>query len=138
MCHDLKSCRHFVDCSVSVVISTVVHGPFDQVLINGSNFLINGSNFVSYHQVLINGFNFVSYHQVFVTVITDVSAKDVQCQDELALAYISNSSIFPVSLKKYRDISPSLDGGMYVISYSQVVGRQRQYALSLCSLIGIL
>lgn len=50
--------------------------------------------------------------KVFVTVITDVSAKDVQCQDELALAYISNSSIFPVSLKKYRDISPSLDGGM--------------------------
>lgn len=123
MCHiELKSCRHIVDCSVSVVISTVVHGPFDQVLINGSNFLINGSNFVS-------------YHQVFVTVITDVSAKDIQCQDELALAYISNSSIFPVSLKKYRDISPSLDGGMYVISYSQVVGRQRQYALSLCSLI---
>lgn len=135
MCHDLKSCLHIVDCSVSVVISTVVHGPFDQVLINGSNFLINGSDFVSYHQVLINVSNFVSYHQVFVTVITDVSAKDVQCQDELALAYISNSSIFPVSLKKYRDISPSLDGGMYVISYSQVVGRQRQYALSLCSLI---
>lgn len=135
MCHDLKSCLRIVDCSVSVVISTVVHDPFDQVLINVSNFLINGSNFVSYHQVLINGFNFVSYHQVFVTVITDVSAKDVQCQDELALAYISNSSIFPVSLKKYRDISPSLDGGMYVISYSQIVGRQRQYALSLCSLI---
>lgn len=118
MCHELKSCLRIVDCSVTVVISAVVHGPFDQVLINGSNF--------------------VSYHQVFVTVITDVSAKDVQCQDELALAYISNSSIFPVSLKKYRDISPSLDGGMYVISYSQVVGRQRQYALSLCSLIGIL
>lgn len=135
MCHDLKSCLRIVDCSVSVVISTVVHDPFDQVLINVSNSLINGSNFVSYHQVLINGFNFVSYHQVFVTVITDVSAKDVQCQDELALAYISNSSIFPVSLKKYRDISPSLDGGMYVISYSQIVGRQRQYALSLCSLI---
>lgn len=128
MCHELKSCLRIVDCSVTVVISAVVHGSFDQVL-------INGSNFVSYHQVLINGFNFVSYHQVFVTVITDVSAKDVQCQDELALAYISNSSIFPVSLKKYRDISPSLDGGMYVISYSQVVGRQRQYALSLCSLI---
>lgn len=115
MCHELKSCLRIVDCSVTVVISAVVHGSFDQVLINGSNF--------------------VSYHQVFVTVITDVSAKDVQCQDELALAYISNSSIFPVSLKKYRDISPSLDGGMYVISYSQTVGRQRQYALSLCSLI---
>lgn len=50
--------------------------------------------------------------KVFVTLITDVSAKDVQCQDELALAYISNSSIFPISLKKYRDISPFLDGGM--------------------------
>ena len=49
-----------------------------------------------------------------MTVITDVSAGDVQCQDELALAYISNSSIFPVSLKKYREIAPTLDGGMYV------------------------
>ncbi|XP_048742327.2 uncharacterized protein LOC125655838 [Ostrea edulis] len=50
--------------------------------------------------------------KVFVTVITDTSARDIQCQDELALAYISNSSIFPVSLKKFRDIGPTLDGGM--------------------------
>ncbi|XP_062571583.1 uncharacterized protein LOC134233623, partial [Saccostrea cucullata] len=50
--------------------------------------------------------------KVFVTVITDTSAKDTQCQDELALAYISNSSVFPVSLKKYREIGPVLDGGM--------------------------
>ncbi|KAK3084463.1 hypothetical protein FSP39_013947 [Pinctada imbricata] len=50
--------------------------------------------------------------KVFVIIMSEATAKDPRCQDELALSYISNSSIFPVGLKKFRDISPLLDGGM--------------------------
>lgn len=52
--------------------------------------------------------------QMFVMIISKDSCKDSQFADELALAYISNSSIYPVSLEKFRDISPLLEGGMYV------------------------
>ena len=51
---------------------------------------------------------------MFMMIISQDSCKDAQFADELALAYISNSTIFPVSLEKYRDISPMLEGGMYV------------------------
>ena len=51
---------------------------------------------------------------MFMMIISQDSCKDSQFADELALAYISNSTIFPVSLEKYRDISPMLEGGMYV------------------------
>ncbi|KAL5017556.1 hypothetical protein ScPMuIL_007145 [Solemya velum] len=50
--------------------------------------------------------------KVFVILLSEKSAQDAQCQDELALAYISNSSIFPVSLSRYRDLAPLLDGGI--------------------------
>jgi hypothetical protein len=43
---------------------------------------------------------------MFMMIISQDSCKDSQFADELALAYISNSTIFPVSLEKYRDISP--------------------------------
>ncbi|XP_021374753.1 uncharacterized protein LOC110464060 isoform X1 [Mizuhopecten yessoensis] len=50
--------------------------------------------------------------KVFVIVISEATAKDSHCQDELALAYISNSNIFPLGLSKFRDINPHLDGGI--------------------------
>ncbi|XP_033748675.1 uncharacterized protein LOC117333479 isoform X2 [Pecten maximus] len=50
--------------------------------------------------------------KVFAMVISEATAKDSHCQDELALAYISNSNIFPIGLSKFRDINPHLDGGV--------------------------
>lgn len=50
--------------------------------------------------------------KMFVMIISQDSCKDSQFADELALAYISNSTIFPVSLEKYREINPMLEGGM--------------------------
>ncbi|XP_052075689.1 uncharacterized protein LOC127713101 [Mytilus californianus] len=50
--------------------------------------------------------------KMFVMIISKDSCKDSQFADELALAYISYSTIYPVSLEKFRDISPLLEGGM--------------------------
>lgn len=50
--------------------------------------------------------------KMFVMIISQDSCKDSQFGDELALAYISNSTIFPVSLQKFREINPMLEGGM--------------------------
>jgi len=45
-------------------------------------------------------------------VMSEKSVVDHQFQDELALAYISNSNIFPLGLTKFRDLIPLLPGGM--------------------------
>ncbi|XP_064612127.1 uncharacterized protein LOC135476138 [Liolophura sinensis] len=54
----------------------------------------------------------VSQCKVFVLVLSEKSACDPQCKDELALAYITDSSIFPVGLQRFRDLGPLLDCGM--------------------------
>ncbi|XP_060075823.1 uncharacterized protein LOC132555490 isoform X2 [Ylistrum balloti] len=50
--------------------------------------------------------------KVFAMVIGEATIRDSHCQDELALAYISNSNIFPIGLSRFRDINPHLDGGI--------------------------
>ncbi|XP_041348457.1 uncharacterized protein LOC121368014 [Gigantopelta aegis] len=49
--------------------------------------------------------------KIFVAVLSDSSAEDKQLNDELALAYISNSGIFPIGLSSFRDLSKKLGGG---------------------------
>lgn len=76
--------------------------------------------------------------KIFVMLITESSAQDSQCQDELALAYISNSSVFPVSMKRYRHISPHLNGGMKLmlakINWTFFV-KKEQYESSMVALL---
>ncbi|XP_067684138.1 uncharacterized protein [Haliotis asinina] len=49
--------------------------------------------------------------KAFLPILSTESASDKQLNDELALAYISNSAVFPVGLGRYRDLAPILGGG---------------------------
>ncbi|ESO84624.1 hypothetical protein LOTGIDRAFT_236148 [Lottia gigantea] len=53
--------------------------------------------------------------KVYVPVLSELWAEDKLFNDELALAYISNSAIFPVGLKSFPEISNKLDGGSKLI-----------------------
>ncbi|CAH1801193.1 unnamed protein product [Owenia fusiformis] len=50
--------------------------------------------------------------KVVVFVLSEDSAVDKACRDEVSLAYISNRTVFPVGMKYFRKISPYLDGGL--------------------------
>ncbi|XP_048237136.1 uncharacterized protein LOC124124528 isoform X2 [Haliotis rufescens] len=49
--------------------------------------------------------------KAFLPILSKDSASDKQLNDELALAYISDSAVFPVGLSTYRDLAPILSGG---------------------------
>ena len=51
------------------------------------------------------------YLQIYIAILSESSADDKQLNDELALAYISNSGIFPIGLSAFRDLSKKLSGG---------------------------
>jgi len=52
--------------------------------------------------------------QMFVQLLSPASIRSKYCQDELALAYVSNKPIFPVGLQKPEELFPLMDTGMYV------------------------
>ncbi|KAF6030805.1 hypothetical protein EB796_010881 [Bugula neritina] len=50
--------------------------------------------------------------KMFITLLTERTVASKFCQDELALAYISNKPIFPVSLQPQSEIFPKIPTGM--------------------------
>ncbi|XP_077995721.1 uncharacterized protein LOC144449132 isoform X3 [Glandiceps talaboti] len=50
--------------------------------------------------------------KVFIIILSRESASSKTCQDEVALAYISNKSIFPVAMEQFANLSKYLDFGM--------------------------
>ncbi|XP_067932665.1 uncharacterized protein [Watersipora subatra] len=50
--------------------------------------------------------------KMFITLLTERTVKSKFCQDELALAYISNKPIFPVSILPQSEIFPKIPTGM--------------------------
>ncbi len=53
-----------------------------------------------------------SCFQLFISLLSETTIKSKYCQDELALAYVSNKPIFPVGLKQPQDLFPQMDTGM--------------------------
>ncbi|XP_050410607.1 uncharacterized protein LOC126825147 [Patella vulgata] len=50
--------------------------------------------------------------KLFISIVSSASVKSKYCKDELALAYISSSSIFPIALEKQESLYPLMDTGM--------------------------
>ncbi|XP_005103448.1 uncharacterized protein LOC101857264 [Aplysia californica] len=49
--------------------------------------------------------------KIYLPVMTEESAVDKHIQEQLSLAYISNSAIYPLSRIRFRFLSPKLSGG---------------------------
>ena len=54
---------------------------------------------------------------MFITLLTERTVASKFCQDELALAYISNKPIFPVSIQPQSEIFPKIPTGMWVLQH---------------------
>lgn len=54
--------------------------------------------------------------QVFVVVLSPDSVQSAEIKDEMALAYISSTPIYPLSINWYPKIAKAMESGMYVIS----------------------
>ena len=52
--------------------------------------------------------------QVFIPIMSEQSAQDKQLQEQLSLAYVSNSCIFPLGNVRHRFLAPKLSGGAWV------------------------
>ncbi|GFR77127.1 WD-40 repeat-containing protein [Elysia marginata] len=50
--------------------------------------------------------------KLFLSLLSSNSVKSKYCQDELALAYVSNRAIFPVAIQSRKDLLPLMDTGM--------------------------
>lgn len=50
--------------------------------------------------------------KLFLSLLSPNSVKSKYCQDELALAYVSNRAIFPVAIQSRKDLLPLMDTGM--------------------------
>ncbi|ELU15118.1 hypothetical protein CAPTEDRAFT_228584 [Capitella teleta] len=50
--------------------------------------------------------------KMFISLLSENTIKSRYCQDELALAYISNKAIFPVALSEPDSLFPLMDTGM--------------------------
>ncbi len=50
--------------------------------------------------------------QLFISLLSEKTIESKYCQDELALAYVSNKPIFPVGLKQPQELFPKMDTGM--------------------------
>lgn len=50
--------------------------------------------------------------QLFISIVSETSIKSKYCQDELALAYISEKSIFPINIASEDKLLPEMDHGM--------------------------
>ncbi|GFN83834.1 hypothetical protein PoB_001034000 [Plakobranchus ocellatus] len=49
--------------------------------------------------------------KIYLPVMTELSAVDKNIQEQLSLAYISNSAIYPLAQIRFRYLSPKLNGG---------------------------
>ncbi|RUS85269.1 hypothetical protein EGW08_006970 [Elysia chlorotica] len=49
--------------------------------------------------------------KIYLPIMSELSAVDKAIQDELALAYISNSAIYPLAQTRFRHLAPKLNGG---------------------------
>ena len=49
--------------------------------------------------------------QVFIPILSEQSVEDKQLQEQLSLAYVSNSCIFPLGTVRHRFLAPKLNGG---------------------------
>ncbi|XP_046351571.2 uncharacterized protein LOC124132035 isoform X2 [Haliotis rufescens] len=50
--------------------------------------------------------------KLFIQLLSKNCVKSKYCQDELALAYVSNTAIFPITLTKPKELYPHMDTGM--------------------------
>ncbi|GFN77453.1 tir domain protein [Plakobranchus ocellatus] len=50
--------------------------------------------------------------KLFLSLLSANSVKSKFCQDELALAYVSDRAIFPVAMQSRKDLLPLMDTGM--------------------------
>ncbi|CAL1542616.1 unnamed protein product [Lymnaea stagnalis] len=50
--------------------------------------------------------------KIYVAIMSELAAVDPTMQEQLALAYISNSAIYPLSKIRFRFLSPKLSGGV--------------------------
>ncbi|XP_046556849.1 LOW QUALITY PROTEIN: uncharacterized protein LOC124266076 [Haliotis rubra] len=50
--------------------------------------------------------------KLFIQLLSQNCVKSKYCQDELALAYVSNTAIFPITLTRPRELYPHMDTGM--------------------------
>jgi hypothetical protein len=50
--------------------------------------------------------------QLFITLLSSNSVKSKYCQDEVALAYISQKAIFPVAIESRKEIQEKMDTGL--------------------------
>ncbi|KAK7087902.1 uncharacterized protein [Littorina saxatilis] len=53
--------------------------------------------------------------KVFIPVMSHESVEDKQLQEQLSLAYVSNSCIFPIGTTRHRFLAPKLSGGAKLI-----------------------
>ncbi|KAK3753119.1 hypothetical protein RRG08_024397 [Elysia crispata] len=49
--------------------------------------------------------------KIFLPIMSELSAVDKSIQEQLSLAYISNSAIYPLAQTRFRYLSPKLSGG---------------------------
>ena len=50
--------------------------------------------------------------KVFMMVMSEISVKDQDIRDELALAYVSNTPIYPIGRKWFGKLAPLMQSGM--------------------------
>ncbi|XP_076434550.1 uncharacterized protein LOC143274583 [Babylonia areolata] len=53
--------------------------------------------------------------KIYIPVLSQVSVEDKHLQEQLSLAYVSNSAIFPLGTTRHRFIAPKLNGGAKLI-----------------------
>lgn len=52
------------------------------------------------------------FFQLFISLLSTSTVKSKYCQDEVALAYISQKAIFPVAIQSQEEIYAIMDTGM--------------------------
>ena len=50
--------------------------------------------------------------QLFVCILSDKAVKSKYCRDEVALAYVSNTAVFPVNIQPKEQLLPLMDTGL--------------------------
>ena len=49
---------------------------------------------------------------MFVCILSDMAVKSKYCRDEVALAYVSNTAVFPVNIQPKEQLLPLMDTGL--------------------------
>ena len=67
------------------------------------------------HSCFTNTSCFIKWlFQLFISLLSTSTVKSKYCQDEVALAYISQKAIFPVAIQSQEEIYSIMDTGMWV------------------------